>query len=146
MRLYCKMEAGAIASHPIVEANLEAVINNWNPDTPEDFGFKEIIDIPPKLESLQTCERVGFSLKEDGKVSFDYLLVDVAPTDIMNELIKKRREFMLASCDWTQVNDSPLSPEKKAEWADYRQKLRDMPSNYPDLNFDTEIIWPVEPV
>jgi len=41
--------------------------------------------------------------------------------------------------------DSPLSDSKKAEWATYRQTLRDLPSaqsNITDLN---NIIWPTEP-
>ena len=37
------------------------------------------------------------------------------------------RNRKLANCDWTQANDSPLSDEKKKEWATYRQALRDLP-------------------
>ena len=36
------------------------------------------------------------------------------------------RNKKLAKCDWTQAPDSPLSDEKKKEWATYRQKLRDL--------------------
>ena len=36
------------------------------------------------------------------------------------------RNKKLAKSDWTQANDSPLSDTKKAEWATYRQKLRDL--------------------
>tara|TARA_Y100001972_G_scaffold106535_1_gene135018 strand:- start:51 stop:269 length:219 start_codon:yes stop_codon:yes gene_type:complete len=37
------------------------------------------------------------------------------------------RNVKLARSDWTQNPDSPLSEEKKKEWATYRQKLRDLP-------------------
>ena len=43
----------------------------------------------------------------------------------MQEL-KLERNRMLAYCDWTQANDSPLSDAKKKEWATYRQALRDI--------------------
>jgi len=43
----------------------------------------------------------------------------------MQEL-KLERNRMLADCDWTQANDSPLSDAKKKEWATYRQALRDI--------------------
>jgi len=43
----------------------------------------------------------------------------------MQEL-RLERNRMLSSCDWTQNPDSPLSEEKKKEWATYRQKLRDI--------------------
>lgn len=35
------------------------------------------------------------------------------------------RNELLQASDWTQMPDSPLSNSKKAEWATYRQKLRD---------------------
>ena len=35
------------------------------------------------------------------------------------------RNELLTASDWTQMPDSPLSDSKKAEWATYRQKLRD---------------------
>tara|TARA_S200000501_G_scaffold375021_1_gene425978 strand:- start:56 stop:274 length:219 start_codon:yes stop_codon:yes gene_type:complete len=36
------------------------------------------------------------------------------------------RNRKLKNSDWTQANDSPLSDTKKAEWATYRQTLRDL--------------------
>jgi len=36
------------------------------------------------------------------------------------------RNRKLKNSDWTQANDSPLSDTKKAEWATYRQALRDL--------------------
>lgn len=53
-----------------------------------------------------------------------------------------RRDQALALSDWTQLDSSPLSNEKKAEWEAYRQALR----NYPTLlesNLDAE--FPAEP-
>ena len=35
------------------------------------------------------------------------------------------RDELLKASDWTQMPDSPLSDSKKAEWATYRQQLRD---------------------
>ena len=52
------------------------------------------------------------------------------------------RNKKLADSDWTQLESSPLSTEKKAEWEAYRQALR----NYPALlesNLDAE--FPAEP-
>ena len=44
---------------------------------------------------------------------------------------KKRnmRNSLLSDTDWTQMTDSPLTSEKKTEWANYRQALRDLPAN-----------------
>ncbi|WP_422387668.1 phage tail assembly chaperone [Gemmobacter caeni] len=35
---------------------------------------------------------------------------------------------MLSDSDWTQLADAPLTPAKQAQWATYRQELRDIPS------------------
>ena len=43
------------------------------------------------------------------------------------EDLRCTRDIFLRESDWTQVPDSPLSDSKKAEWATYRQALRDLP-------------------
>ena len=42
--------------------------------------------------------------------------------------LRRKRNAMLVSSDWTQYNDSPLSDEAKTSWATYRQELRDLPA------------------
>lgn len=48
------------------------------------------------------------------------------------EYFRKRRSALLAESDWTQLPDAPLTAEQKAEWAAYRQQLRDFPSLFTD--------------
>lgn len=59
--------------------------------------------------------------------------------------LRKIRNNRLKDCDWTQAIDSPLSAEKKAEWATYRQALRDLPSSYTDSDTFEDVIFPVKP-
>ncbi len=42
--------------------------------------------------------------------------------------VRSHRDGLLFGSDWTQVADVALSAEKVAEWATYRQALRDYPS------------------
>ena len=57
------------------------------------------------------------------------------------ENIKSRRNILLAECDWTQLADVALSEQKKLEWKEYRQALRDITRpNTPD-----HVIWPEKP-
>ena len=44
--------------------------------------------------------------------------------------MRDERDKLLAESDWTQFADSPLSDSKKAEWATYRQALRDAPATW----------------
>jgi hypothetical protein len=55
--------------------------------------------------------------------------------------IRNERNKLLSESDWTQLPDSPLTPEKKIEWSSYRQQLRDVTSQLDPNN----IIWPTKP-
>ena len=44
------------------------------------------------------------------------------------EELRQKRDLRFAGSDWKQRADSPLSNSKKAEWATYRQALRDLPN------------------
>lgn len=71
--------------------------------------------------------------------------ITITHQSAMSELlmaIRDGRNRLLQSCDWTQTLDAPLSPEKKVEWAAYRQVLRDFPSTCDPEN----PIWPIPPI
>jgi hypothetical protein len=42
------------------------------------------------------------------------------------------RDYLLLHSDYTQLPDAPLTTEQKAEWATYRQQLRDYPDTVKD--------------
>jgi hypothetical protein len=56
--------------------------------------------------------------------------------------VRADRNARLAACDWTQVDDAPFDNTGKAEWAAYRQALRDISGQ---AGFPWEVEWPVEP-
>ena len=52
--------------------------------------------------------------------------------------VRKLRDKLLATTDWTQFNDVSMTDEQRTAWNTYRQALRDVPNNTP-------IVWPVKP-
>ena len=54
------------------------------------------------------------------------------------EGIRMKRNELLTKSDWTQIPNNPLTSEKQSEWADYRQRLRDMTNSKP-------YIFPIQP-
>lgn len=58
------------------------------------------------------------------------------------EDVRRERNKKLSDSDWTQLIDCPLDQNKKIEWANYRQALRDLPQNY---NGEGPIPWPQYP-
>ena len=59
------------------------------------------------------------------------------------DFVKQQRDIRLLKSDWTQGADSPLSDAKKAEWATYRQALRDL--DYHSCSNANNIVWPTPP-
>ena len=61
------------------------------------------------------------------------------------DVVRNERDAKLVMTDWTQMPDSPLSPELKQEWADYRAALRAFPSQFTNESDWDTIIWPKKP-
>ena len=78
----------------------------------------------------------------------EYKIIDGVPQsyipNFLNRL-RKKRDYLLQQCDWTQTADSPLTDSKKAEWVTYRQLLRDLPANNSSATSFNEITFPTEP-
>ena len=55
---------------------------------------------------------------------------------------KFERNGLLNASDWTQLSDNQLADTKKAEWATYRQALRDLPASTTDYD---NVSWPTQP-
>lgn len=60
-------------------------------------------------------------------------------TDELAEQARRKRDQLLAACDWTQVADAPVD---QAAWRAYRQALREVPDQ---SGFPAAINWPVSP-
>lgn len=100
-------------------------------------------DIP-----IHECIELTKEQWEEG-LSGDYRVVngihEYAPQEItleqLYEGLRIERNKLLLQSDWTQLSDAPLSNEKKQEWANYRQQLRDLPDTV-DIN---NIVYPEKP-
>ena len=94
------------------------------------------------LETLDAEKQRRDKEKEEAQEAID------AITDFSKGL-RNLRNHRLSNCDWTALNDVALSPEKKQEWEQYRQVLRDLPSivtNPKDLVKDpNHPDWPAPP-
>ena len=56
--------------------------------------------------------------------------------------IRRIRNDLLSESDWTQtVEDAPLTEEMKAEWATYRQELRDITDALDGIQSLGDVPW-----
>lgn len=102
----------------------------WNTQT---LMREMIVDLGPLPEGYTTvAPQDRFQKWEDGRWVVD---LDKAALQARFE-----RNAKLASTDWTQMPDVPLTAEAKSAWATYRQALRDYMENWAPGK-----PWPVEP-
>lgn len=58
------------------------------------------------------------------------------------KVVRYERNRLLTLCDYTQLPDTPIASASRAEFATYRQLLRDVTSQVDPDN----IIWPTSPI
>ena len=114
----------------------------WLPivETNATRGFDQIFDtdvITVESDRVTLVHRVRDMTPEE-KITRD-------ESHIYN--LRYERDEKLIASDWTQASDhsSPLANDKKAEWATYRQSLRDMPTTIDISTWDNMSPWPTEP-
>ena len=104
-------------------------------------------------QSFSTFVAEDESYIEGDYLAKQYKIVDGAAVPVgvsklreqaISEMKAERRDRLYES-DWTQGEDSPLSTEKKAEWATYRQALRDLPDSHTNIISIDDVVWPEEP-
>lgn len=85
---------------------------------------------------IETPEGAGIGFAFDGE---KWVKPNQSTTEELASNVRVQRDFKLSLSDWTQVADAPVD---QAEWAVYRQALRDIPSQ---AGFPNEVTWPTEP-
>ena len=100
----------------------------------------EVVDITGSNVKLWKYENGGAQPVLEEEINS---IINSNMINLLKEETRKKRNDLLAECDWTQTVDSPLSSEKKSEWAAYRQSLRDLTLTITSL--DSEIVWPTKP-
>ena len=98
--------------------------------TYEEIEHTILHEIEENQKEQDTIIRAYFSWQADPDSIDDEMLLKV---------IRWRRNGLLVSCDWTQIPDSAVD---KQAWLDYRQQLRDLPSQNENPRL---IVFPEQP-
>jgi hypothetical protein len=116
--------------------------------TYNEFGYDVVLEGP---QAQPTRYQLGFAdgvQQIDGKWFTKYSVADMddeakaAKDEEQAKNVRTQRTEKLRDCDWTQLDDTPMSNTQKADWATYRQALRDVPKQ---AGFPFDIEWPVQP-
>lgn len=154
-KLYVKVVDGQVKGYPMLHEN---VIQACMFDFPihyegvtEEFILSHGYAVFEK-PTLKTGEYVSSS-QEEIKIILDENNIarpvmevrQMTQAEKVDAWVRMPRNFDLASSDWTQMADSPLSQEKKAEWAAYRQQLRDLTKVFANVQDPGEVKPPAKP-
>ena len=142
----------AILTSPITVGDYRELFSNtsFNSSGPSDEfltannakkvnAFKAHDRLTQKLVSCSAYDDGAFvSVVQVAEMSADE--IQAAKDSAMAQLRATRNALLLA-CDWTQIADCTIP--KKAEWATYRQTLRDFPATVSDAR--ATVTWPHNP-
>ena len=154
-KLYIKVVDGEVSGYPMIDENViqECMFNNeihYEGVTEEyilSHGY-----VRYEKPTLKTGEYVVEAVGDDVSIE----LVDGVARPVLDirqmtqeekveNWVRRPRNFDLAMSDWTQMPDAALTTEKRAEWAEYRQALRDLTTVYADVESPEEIVPPTKP-
>jgi len=145
--LYIKLdENNNPINHPMLGDNLKDILEVacLDDDVLKKYGYARFERFKDAINAV-TIHSTDYYMDTDGIVRNRAAVREFTQEELIDKFIRMRRSYLLAACDWTQAVDSPLSAEKKQEWANYRQALRDLTINYPTINSEADVTWPTEP-
>ena len=101
------------------------------------YAFYPYIEVTPEWNQFYTLSPVVNVVDAANKTVTGTITATPIPDADAWVLVRRIRNDKLTRSDWTQLTDSPLTTEKKAEWAVYRQALRDITTQ----ENPREIVW-----
>lgn len=152
--MFIQLEDGQPVGDPIIEENFRLLFPNTSfswPFVPQDieplgFGLYDFSN-QPELNALEKVVEVNPSKDEYGRWLQTWVVEPMNEEEIAARTeqewnsIRGQRNFRLAMSDWTQLPDAPLTNTETANWASYRQALRDITNQADPFNIN----WPVSP-
>ena len=142
----------AILTSPITVGDYRELFSNtsFNANGPSDEFLTA--NNAKKVNAFKAHDRltqklVSCSAYDDGAFVSVVQVADMSAEEIQAAKdsamaqLRATRNALLLACDWTQIADCIIP--KKAEWATYRQTLRDFPATVSDAR--ATVTWPHNP-
>jgi len=139
---------GPTSGFNILEDNAPELLPDLTWQQNPNLGFwKAIFDVEPDYNISQSLVPTNKLNITDKTCSVSYTLQSLSDVEltqrknILKSQIRMVRDRYLSLTDFTQLLDVPFSSQTKAEFATFRQLLRDLPN----IGDPTTIIWPSIP-
>lgn len=103
-------------------------------DAPGVDVTMKVVAVTPMLIAGEWVETYEIVAKTQEELANDMI--------VWSQSMRDQRDALLRMSDWTQLADAPLTAETKQSWVEYRQLLRDIPSQ---SGFPFNVTWPTTP-
>lgn len=146
--MYALIKDGAVAEYPIVDiraifptVSFPVVIT---PDVALPDGYVMVAETAVPTYTYEYNLTEGTPLLVEGVWTRNWIVSPASPEEVAERIdaqwgvVRSMRNARLTLCDWTQLPDAPVV---HADWAAYRQALRDITTQPDPFN----IVWPQEP-
>jgi hypothetical protein len=144
---YAKVENGAVAEYPVYAGDIIQRFPNTSFSIPFEApdGYELVVQVP--RPSVNYNENLSEAWPDwiDNVLTQQWAIEPATEEEIADRTERKASEVrahrngLLAQTDWTQLVDSTADKEA---WAEYRQELRDVPSQQ---GFPWQVTWPEKP-
>jgi hypothetical protein len=147
---YARIENNEVVEFPIYQGDLK-VLAGFDDASGQEFtppeGYVEVEDAPfPEVPQDHTkILREKPPAQIEGVWTRVWAIEDATEAELQfrtqrkSDEVRKQRNELLATSDWTQLADAPVDA---SVWATYRQQLRDVPGQ---SGFPWQVEWPVAP-
>lgn len=141
----------------ILEQNLREVVPELRTEpvltkellSSHGFGMLELREPPSVTEKYKKAVEIVPTYREKSGIwlqAWDVVDMTSEERQVVDNTkaqeVRNERNYYLRNSDWTQLPDAPLSQEKKLEWTQYRQQLRDVTQQH---GFPWTVVWPTKP-
>ena len=107
-----------------------------------EWGLYPLTVLPkPSVDERTHYLKASDFYQVDGKWQMHYS-AEPLPQAQVEQTMRAERDRLLAETDWVVAKAYELQQSVPDGWADYRQKLRDVPTQQ---GFPYDIIWPTQP-
>jgi hypothetical protein len=122
--------------------------SQWTSALVEELGLDPVFETPtPTTTIYQTAYKDGVE-QVDGKWVWKWSVSEMddeakaAKDAEAAKNVRSSRDAKLAECDWVVIKSVETGVALAADWAAYRQALRDLPTQ---AGFPHNITWPSKP-
>lgn len=147
---YARIENNAVVEYPVFAGDIQLRYPNTSFTVPFEppAGYVTVEPQPRPTVTYTHNVAEGTPVLKDGTWIQVWVVSDATGEQIAERTKNKANEIYaernkkLAESDWTQLIDSPLTPEAKAAWQFYRENLRMVPDQ---PGFPWNVNWPKKP-